>query len=276
MSDNNKPLISILTFVLNGENFIEQTISSVIAQTYDNIEYIVIDGLSSDNTVNIIKKYNNYISLWISESDKGATDAANKCLKYANGKYVFYLNADDWIEENFIEIAVQTLEKNKNAAFTFGNLRYYSKDGKYMYTIVGDQNYINKIKYTMPHLNFPTLVIKKQCFDQIGLFNLEYKVAPDYEWNLRLYKSGARGIYCNKLYANFRLGGNSDINDTKGFKEVKKASIESGYSKTIANIICNKCILKSKIKKILATLLPNELYLFIRRRYIDLFKQNSL
>jgi len=276
MSDNNKPLISILTFVLNGEKFIEQSISSVIAQTYDNIEYIVIDGLSSDNTVNIIKKYNNYISLWISEKDKGATDAANKCLKYANGKYVFYLNADDWIDKNFIEIAVKTLEKNKNAAFTFGNLRCYSKNGNYMYKIIGNKNYINKIKYTMAHLNFPTLVIKKECFDQIGLFNLEYKVAPDYEWNLRLYKSGGRGVYCNKLYTNFRLGGNSDLNDIKGFKEVKKASIESGYSKTIANIICIRCILVSKIKKIMVTLLPIKLYLFIRRKYVDLSKQNSL
>lgn len=95
--DKNKPLISIVTVVFNGEQFLEKTICSVVNQTYRNIEYIIIDGGSLDRTLDIIKKYDDKIYCWISEQDEGIYDAMNKAIKLYSGDYIWFLNAGDTI-----------------------------------------------------------------------------------------------------------------------------------------------------------------------------------
>ena len=94
-----KPKVSIITVVFNGENIIEKTMQSVFAQTYDNIEYIIVDGKSSDNTLSIIEKYKEKISVLISEKDKGLYDAMNKGLQVATGDYVWFMNGGDQIAD---------------------------------------------------------------------------------------------------------------------------------------------------------------------------------
>jgi len=91
------PLITIITVVYNGEKYLEETIKSVINQTYPNVEYIIIDGGSTDGTLDIIKKYEDYIDYWVSEKDKGIYDAMNKGILVSNGKYLLFLNADDFL-----------------------------------------------------------------------------------------------------------------------------------------------------------------------------------
>jgi len=105
------PLISIITVVFNGERYLEETILSILNQTYQNIEYIVIDGESNDNTLEIIKKYQNNITFWISEADDGIADAMNKGLKYAKGEFVLFIHADDYlIDSNCIKNAVDKFD----------------------------------------------------------------------------------------------------------------------------------------------------------------------
>ena len=110
---SNNPLVTIVTPVYNGEKFIEQTILSVINQTYTNIQYIIIDGLSSDNTVNIINKFSNKIDYFLSEKDEGMYDALNKGFKLGKGKYFAWINADDYYFNDAIENAVNFMEKNR-------------------------------------------------------------------------------------------------------------------------------------------------------------------
>ena len=106
MNHYQNPLISIITVCYNAEGTIEQTIRSVLNQTYKNIEYIIIDGFSTDNTLNIIERYKDSIAMVVSERDQGIYDAMNKGLSLAKGCFIGFLNADDWYDENALEIVV--------------------------------------------------------------------------------------------------------------------------------------------------------------------------
>jgi glycosyltransferase involved in cell wall biosynthesis len=108
----NKPLISIITVVLNAEQYIENTIQSVINQSYDNIEYIIIDGGSTDKTLSIIKKYDKYIDFWISEPDNGIYDAMNKGVSFARGEWIYFINADDILYNNIERIIPHLTKRN--------------------------------------------------------------------------------------------------------------------------------------------------------------------
>src|SRR5439155_13950516 len=106
MTARQTPLVSIITIVYNREAYLEQAINSVLQQSYPNIEYIVIDGGSTDNSVSIIKKYASKIQYWVSEPDNGIADAFNKGLMKANGNIIGFINADDWYEPIAVEKAV--------------------------------------------------------------------------------------------------------------------------------------------------------------------------
>jgi glycosyltransferase involved in cell wall biosynthesis len=112
LHERSEPLVSIITVVFNGERYLEETIKSVINQTYKNIEYIIIDGGSTDNTLNIIKKYEDKIDYWISEKDKGIYDAINKGIKLSRGELIGIINADDYYEIDVLEKVVSIYTKD--------------------------------------------------------------------------------------------------------------------------------------------------------------------
>lgn len=226
--NKNMPLVTIITVCRNAEKTIQKTIDSVINQTYKNIEYILIDGESTDNTIEIIKKNESYINFWLSQKDESATEGINKGFKIAKGDYIFLLNADDFVNEDFIKIAVETFDDN--SAFVFGDMFIGKPYEEYTHKIKGDKYYYNKISYTMPKINQPTIVFKKECLDMVGFYNLNKKVAPDYDWLLRLYKKGFKGKYNENIITYFTLDGNSHIQYFKGIKEVRESSFENGGS----------------------------------------------
>ena len=121
----NKPLVTIITIVFNGQETLSKAIESVSNQTYPNVEYIIIDGGSTDGTLNIIKKYGDVITKWISEKDRGISDAFNKGLKLAKGEIIGILNADDWYERNAIISVVEAFENNKNIGIAYGWMNYW-------------------------------------------------------------------------------------------------------------------------------------------------------
>jgi len=108
-----EPLVSIITVVLNGRKTIEQTILSVRNQSYANIEYIIIDGGSTDGTINIIEKYSEGVDFWISESDNGLYDAMNKGIGYANGELIGLLNSDDYYESDAVSRVIEAYKSNR-------------------------------------------------------------------------------------------------------------------------------------------------------------------
>ncbi len=125
---NNRPKVSIITVVYNGIAHLEQTIQSVLNQTYDNVEYIIIDGGSTDGTVELIKKYEESIAYWVSESDGGIYDAMNKGISNATGEIVGLINADDWYETGTIEKVVETFQ-NSEVDVVHGSMEIISKMG---------------------------------------------------------------------------------------------------------------------------------------------------
>ncbi len=210
--DPDLPLVSVFTIVRNNKDTLAQTIKSVIAQTYPNIEYLIVDGASTDGTLEIIKQFNDKIDLWISEPDLGTSDATNKAISLSKGRIVSWLASDDWMDPDFIQIAVEAL-LNSDADFVFGDLKVY--EGEHLVSLnKGDKNYEKTILSGSPNLSYPTMVIKRECYERVGLLDLRYAILNDYDWALRAHLLGYRGVYENRLVGNIRLGGiscNSDF-----------------------------------------------------------------
>ena len=222
------PKVSIITVCYNSERTVEDTLQSVINQSYPNIEYIVIDGVSTDNTLAIIDKYKDKISIVISEKDHGIYDAINKGIKLATGEIIANLNSDDfYIDNNVIADVVTTFEKEKTDTL-YADLYYV--DAVDTNKIV---RYWKSKKYTEglflkgwipPH---PTFFVKKEVYDKHGLFDLQFKSAADYEIMLRFIHRFKTSIaYLPRVIVKMRVGGVSNAslkNRIKANQEDRKA-----------------------------------------------------
>ena len=225
-SSKNKPLISIITVVYNGEKFLEKTILSVINQTYENIEYIIIDGNSNDRTLDIIKKYEDKIYYWVSENDNGIYDAMNKGIKLASGEFIGLINADDWYELDAVQNIVNTLNTNSNYDVIYGLLRYIKNEKEYK---IDSQHYNFLEERMIPH---PTCFIKKDIYTKLNYYDLEYKSASDYDFLLKIKNQDYNFCKINKILSNFRMDGISTVS--------KIGAIESLIIKKKYNLISRK------------------------------------
>ena len=205
-------LISIITPVLNGQDTIEDTIKSVLGQSYKEIEYIVIDGGSTDGTVRQVKRYSNRISKLISEKDNGIYDAMNKGIRLSSGDIIGILNADDvYANDLVLDTVAKEISKNQVDA-CYGDLVYVDKDNtdkviRYWKSRKYEKGLFKK-GWMPPH---PTLFVRKWVYEQHGVFDLTYRFAADYELMLRLlYRCGIRGAYIPELLVKMRIGGMSN------------------------------------------------------------------
>lgn len=211
-----KPLISIVTIVYNGDEHLEESINSVLSQSYDNIEYVIVDGGSTDSTLDIIRKYEDKIDYWVSENDSGISDAFNKGVAHTTGDWVGFINADDWYDHN----AIKTLASNNltGVNVVYGDMQYWDS-GVNKFSFMSDITRI-KTEMSIPH---PSVFVSKATYDLFGCFNEKFKIAMDYEFVLRLFSSGARFLYINAFFSNMRLGGVSDKHRISALIEVYKA-----------------------------------------------------
>ena len=231
MLTNNKPTISIITVVYNGEDFIEDAIKSVLNQTYKNIEYIIIDGKSTDNTLNIVKKHEDKISKIISEKDNGLYDAMNKGIKLATGDIIGIINSDDFFSyKNLFEDIINTFSRD-DVDIVYSDLVY-----------VDPKNTDKTIRYwkskkqkpfkTGWHPPHPTMFVKKSFYEKYGYFDTDFKIAADYELMLRfIEKHEAKLFYLPKTVVKMRIGGVSNKNIKNiiyANKEVLKAWKKNG------------------------------------------------
>ena len=212
----NIPLISIITVSYNAVKTIEQTILSVLNQTYHNIEYIIIDGGSTDGTIDIIKKYQDRISYWVSEPDKGIYDAMNKGIAKANGELIGIINADDWYELDAVQNIVSQYNGNQFTIY-HGGLNIV-KNGAIFYTNRAPVD-TKKLKKGMI-INHPATFVPKKIYKEIGGFSTSYKIASDYDFILRAYMKGVRFKPIDTIIANFRTGGTSGVITMKSLKEL--------------------------------------------------------
>ena len=209
------PKVSIITVVYNGIAHLEQTISSVLGQSYDNIEYIIIDGGSTDGTVELIKQYEDKIAYWVTESDAGIYDAMNKGLAKATGEIVGLINADDWYEKDAISVVVETFEK-ENADVVHGSMRIVKESGESFVKMA--ESDISNLKKGML-LNHPTVFAKKSLYDQYGNFDTSYKIVADWEMMMRWFLNDVHFVPTKETLANFRMGGVSSEHLKRSFVE---------------------------------------------------------
>lgn len=198
------PFVSIITVVYNGEKYLEQTILSVINQSYSNKEYIIIDGGSSDNTCEIIKKYEDKIDCWISEPDKGIYDAINKGISLSNGDLIGIVNSDDWLEPEILGVIAEYCKKNTEIDVFHGILRFIKDDNEYM---IRGSSYK---AFSAGMFEHPTFFIKREVYNTYGLYSLDYRSASDLELIYRLYSKQVKFLLLPIIISNFRIGGISD------------------------------------------------------------------
>jgi len=220
--------VSIITVCYNSEATIRDTIESVLAQDYQNLEYIVIDGQSTDKTVEILQSYGDRITHFISEADRGMYDGLNKGIQLASGDVVGMLNADDfYIDNKVISDVVSCLEKEKADAL-YADLYYVdNKDTNQIkrYWQSGEYKQGAFLKGWMPP--HPTFFIRKRFYEKYGGFRLELKSAADYELMLRmLHKHQLSVAYLKRVIVKMRIGGMSNAslkNRLRANREDRKA-----------------------------------------------------
>jgi len=219
-----QPKISIITICLNSSEFIEATIQSVCSQTYGNIEYIIIDGSSTDGTQDIIKRYGDRIDYWVSEPDKGISDAFNKGILASTGDIIGFLNSQDYYFScDVIQQIVEVFINNKEAKIVYGKTYYVPVDSSEIVGVMGEEFTEKRMRKRniMPHQSVFT---KREVFEQYGLLSLEYKIVMDYEFLLRATKSYTP-FFIDQGLAVMRLGGISDTNKFAVCTELFKVQI---------------------------------------------------
>jgi len=256
---HNKPLITLVTVVFNGEKFLEETIQSVINQTYDNVEYIIIDGGSTDGTLDIIRQYEHAIDYWVSAKDNGIYDAMNKGAKLSSGLFIGFVNADDFLYLNTISTLATGFIENE-FDYTFGAVDIFWVYGEYKETSfpIININYSKGFYIDMPS-HHQAIFIRSNLFKKIGGFDLQFKLRADYDLILSVISSSKKVWYFPDSVGVFRLGGASGSYDTflENFKLLKKHEV--GFLKR--NIVT----FESLIKVFIINSLPDSVINFLRK-----------
>jgi glycosyltransferase involved in cell wall biosynthesis len=224
----------VVTVTLNVCATLPRTIESIQRQTYRSIEHIVVDGGSTDGTIEILRSSLRPTDCWISEPDRGISDAFNKGVVLSRGEFIQFMNADDWMSPNQVETAVETLQTT-GADFVFGDLIFY-EEGRPAFRYRGDPDYTRCIENRMPALNHPTILVRRSAFLRIGLFDLRYQCAMDYDWLLRLHRAGGSGVYNGDILAYMSHDGVSNTHFRKTIREVQRIAVEHGRSPLLAEI----------------------------------------
>jgi glycosyltransferase involved in cell wall biosynthesis len=245
-NNSNKPLVSIVTVVLNNKKFLEKSILSVLNQNYKNIELIIIDGGSTDGTLDIIKKYKSKINFFISEKDNGLYDAMNKGIKNSKGSIIGILNSDDIYYSNAISTAVNYFINNRNIDFLFGGvIKHKLLHGYKPWKIYWSFGF-----YSAHSIGF---FITRKAQMKVGYYNIKYKYSSDYDLFYRMIlKKNMTGMSTKKseVFGKFRRGGiSSKITFFEYLMETIKIRIDNGQNKLIVFIIFLAKVIKKIISK---------------------------
>ena len=204
-SRKGKLLVSIITPVFNGNSYLEQTIQSVLGQTYENIEYIVIDGGSTDGSLEIIKKYEDKLDYWISEKDSGMYGAINKGLKIASGDILAYLNSDDLYFPNSVESAADYFNRHPSTELIYGNCEFIGPKNEFLYTYRYPKfrwkSFVSLNTNTIPQ---PTTFWRRAIHKKIDYFDATLKMCGDFDFYAKVGKC-CRIVHINRVLSRFRI-----------------------------------------------------------------------
>ena len=200
-----RPLVSIVTIVLNRRGSLPRTIDSVRAQTYPNIEYIVLDGGSTDGTVDVIKSNLDRIDRWRSARDGGLYEALNEGVRQARGEFVQFVHSDDWLEPRQIEHAVE-MATVSHADFVHGDLMLHLETGESV-RVPGAQDWATLRPREFPAIRHPTVLARRSLYERIGLFRTDMRIASDFDWLWRAARAGAVAVYDPRVMSHMAEGG---------------------------------------------------------------------
>lgn len=257
-SDRKKPLISVVTVVFNGKKYLEETIKSVISQTYENIEYLIVDGGSTDGTLDIIKKYEGHIDYWISEPDKGVYDAMNKGIQLATGEWINFMNAGDtFCEISTISDIFDTLDCSGYTILYGDCIVQYP--GFERMKRAGELNALNKGM----QFSHQSMFINTE-FHKLNQYDLRYRLAADFKLVYSAYISKASFFYLSQRVSKVINGGLADTNRSIVFQEY--LDIISEINPSLKNTMYYRFLMVlDTFKSILKLVLPGRLIAWIQK-----------
>lgn len=217
--------ISIITVCFNSEKNIEDTIKSVLSQTYQNYEYLIIDGKSTDKTLSIIKKYEKKFQgkmKYVSEKDKGIYDAMNKGIRLTTGDIIGTINSDDILANKYVFEKIINKFSKKNVDAVYSNLLFMDENLENPVRNFIAHKYSKHLGWHPPH---PTLYLKKEIYEKVGYFNLDYKIGADLDFMMRVIKEEYKFAYIREYLVIMRAGGVSTAGLKGYLKNLKEANI---------------------------------------------------
>ncbi|HEY4784542.1 MAG TPA: glycosyltransferase family 2 protein [Bacteroidales bacterium] len=222
-------LVSIITVVFNGEKTIEKTIKSVLNQSYSNIEYLIIDGGSTDSTVDIITKYESKLSYWVSEKDQGIADAFNKGIQKARGEIIGIINADDWYEKDAVKSIVS--EYTGDNEIICAKIKLWNTDKLYKIKTSTLDGIEKQMKIWHPGVFVP-----RKVYSGVGLYDINIKILMDYDFVIRCMQHNVKFKFIDACISNMKSGGISNRLIYKSMKE--SLNIKNNYfGRRIKNFI---------------------------------------
>lgn len=225
------PLVSIITPSFNQARYIEATIKSVFAQEYPRIEYIIVDGDSTDITVDIIKKYEDKLAWWVSEKDKGQTDAINKGFGRAAGDILAWINSDDTYEPGAVSAAVKYLQAHPEVGMVYGDCNFINENGQVIGKFNSAQTDHRLIRQGYVHIPQQTMFFRADLWKQVGPLDPSFYFAMDYDlWTRISARSEIK--YVPQTWANFRLhtSGKTIMADDRCWPEMIRVHYRDGGS----------------------------------------------
>ena len=217
-------LVSIVTPVYNGERYLEETIKSILRQTYGNIEYIIIDGGSTDGSVNIIKKYGDKITYWLSEQDSGMYEAINKGLKIASGDILAYLNSDDIYYPDTVKTVVEYFQGHLDAELIYGNCDFMGPKDEFLYTYRYPKfrwgTFISMNTSAIPQ---PTTFRRSAIHKKIDYFDTTLKMCGDFDFYAKVGKC-CRIVHLDRTLARFRIH-NTSLTVLQGYRNKDEVGV---------------------------------------------------
>ncbi len=247
-------LVTIITITCNSEKYMEETIKSVVFQDYPEIEYIIIDGGSTDGTLDIVNKYRGMISKVVSEPDEGIADAMNKGIRMASGEIIGMIHSDDFYSDpTVIRRVVDVFETSGQIKAVYGIQDLINPETGDVILTWGRAEEPSEIKKRM-YIPHPTLFVSREVYDAIGLFRKDYRVAMDYEFSLRLTK------YTKPHFLNYKIACMRDMGESgKQFsltlEESVRALFEHGYyvyaAAALVRNIVKRLLVRVGLRKVL-------------------------
>lgn len=237
--------VTIVSAVLNEKDFIASCMESVLGQDYHDIEYIIVDGASTDGTIDIIKHYSSRVSNFLSENDNGFYDALNKGIRLATGDIIGQLNADDILADPSVVSRIVKEFKKGNCSGVYGNLDYTRRNNLDIIVRKWHSGPFKRQSFESgwmpPH---PALYLKKGIYEQYGNYNIAFGSSADYEFMLRLfYRYGITARFADTLFVKMRVGGIS----TAGWRQFFKVFVQDYKALTVHGV--NRPIIAVVLKK---------------------------